>query len=290
MDALDPIPVNPISGNPISGNPIPSAALSTSNRKQRPAMKITFASQMGGGAPPSGLTDASGTTPGLPGTASTGISGVDGRPAIRPGRGWAICGILGGLLGVALFLLSGGLAVSTDDLADNQLVAEAVTDKAVFVWIYQVVAVAAAMLIAVFAAGIFRKLSQQAPAQSLAPMIAVGGLFLVSAMLLVGSGICTEMFFGLMQDTDELDPDTVAAQMAIFNTMGWVWVGAGLAAGAVALTGLRHGTVGRGLAIGSAVATFFIAAVNIAPLQYMALVPAALWMIGAGISFARREQ
>jgi hypothetical protein len=280
MDALDPIPVNPISGNPISGtpisgNPIPSAALSTSNRKQRPAMKITFASQMGGGAPPSGLTDASGTTPGLPGTASTGISGVDGRPAIRPGRGWAICGILGGLLGVALFLLSGGLAVSTDDLADNQLVAEAVTD---------------AMLIAVFAAGIFRKLSQQAPAQSLAPMIAVGGLFLVSAMLLVGSGICTEMFFGLMQDTDELDPDTVAAQMAIFNTMGWVWVGAGLAAGAVALTGLRHGTVGRGLAIGSAVATFFIAAVNIAPLQYMALVPAALWMIGAGISFARREQ
>ena len=57
-----------------------------------------------------------------------------------------------------------------------------------------------------------------------------------------------------------------------------------------ALTGLRHGTVGRGVAIGSAVATVLIAGVNIAPVQYMALVPGALWMLGTGISFARRDQ
>jgi hypothetical protein len=192
-------------------------------------------------------------------------------------------------LGIAQFFLTGGLGVSTDDLADNRLVAEALTDKAAFVWIYQAVGVATAMLIAVFAAGLFRKLSQQGPAQSLAPMVAVGGLFLVSAMQLVGSGICTEMFWGLIQDTDELDADTLAAQLAIFNTMGWVWVGAGLAAGAVAVVGLRHGAVGRGLAIGSAVAAGLIALVNVVPLQYMALVPAALWMIGAGISFVRSD-
>ncbi len=149
---------------------------------------------------------------------------------------------------------------------------------------------AAAALIAVFAAGVFRKLSQQGPAQSLAPMIAVGGLLLVSAMQLVGSGICTEMFFGLIQDTAELDPDTLASQLAIFNTISWVWAGAGLAAGAVAVVGLRHGAVGRGLAITSAVLAGLIALVNAVPLQYMALVPGALWMIVAGVSFARAEK
>lgn len=215
-----------------------------------------------------------------------------GRPAIadRPTRRWAACGIAAGVLGVAQFFLTGGITVDTDALADNQMVADLLTDKAVFVWIFQVVAVLTAVLITVFAAGLFRKLSQQGPADSLTPMLAVGGLFLVAAMQLVGSGICTEMFWGLIQDTDELDPDTLGAQLAIFNTMGWVWVGAGIAAGAVAVAGLRHGAVGRGLAIGSAVAATLIALLNVVPLQYMALVPGALWLVGAGITFARSEQ
>ena len=164
------------------------------------------------------------------------------------------------------------------------------TDAAAWVWAYQVVTVATAILVAVFAAGLFRKLSQQGPAQSLCPMLAVSGLLLVSAMSLVGGGICTEMFWGLTRDTAELDADTVAAQMAIFNTMAWVWAGAGLAAGAVAVAGLRHGAVSRALGIGSAVAAGLIALTNLVPLQYMALVPGALWIIAAGISFVRAEQ
>ena len=143
---------------------------------------------------------------------------------------------------------------------------------------------------ALFAAGLFRKLSQQGPADSSLPLLAAGGLFLVAAMQLVGSGICTEMFYGLLQDTSELDPDTLAAQLAIFNTMGWVWAGAGLTAGAVAVAGLRHAAVGRALAIGSAVAAGLIAALNIVPLQYMALVPGSLWLAGAGVAYARGEQ
>ena len=109
-------------------------------------------------------------------------------------------------------------------------------------------------------------------------------------MSLVGSGICTEMFYGLLQDTEDLDPDTLAAQLAIFNTMGWVWVGAVLATGAVAVVGLKHGAVTRRLAIGSVVATALAGLTNIAPLQYMAMPIIALWLIGAGISFARAER
>ena len=218
--------------------------------------------------------------------ASTAAASV----AVRQSRVWAWCGVGAGLLGLLGFFLTGGVAVDTDALADNQLVAEAVTDAAAWVWAYQVVTVATAILVAVFAAGLFRKLSQQGPAQSLCPMLAVSGLLLVSAMSLVGGGICTEMFWGLTRDTAELDADTVAAQMAIFNTMAWVWAGAGLAAGAVAVAGLRHGAVSRALGIGSAVAAGLIALTNLVPLQYLALVPGALWMIAAGISFVRAEQ
>lgn len=215
---------------------------------------------------------------------------ADGVAATRTGRRWAVCGIAAGVLGLAQFALTGPLTVDTDDLRDNQLVADALTDAAPWVWAYQIIGVATAMLVAVFAAGLFRRLSQQAPADSLIPMLAVGGLLLVSAMSLVGSGICTEMFWGLTQDTADLDADTLAAQLSIFNTMGWVWAGAGLTAGAVAVGGLRHSAVGRVLAIGSAVAAGLIAAVNLVPLQYMALVPGALWLIGAGVSFVRSDQ
>lgn len=218
------------------------------------------------------------------------VSTVATTSVFRPSRRWAVCGILGGVLGLAQFALTGPINVDTDALADNQLVAELLTDAAPWVWLYQVIGVLTALFVAVFAAGLFRKLSQQGPAESLIPMLTVGGLLLVSAMSLVGSGICTEMFWALAQDTAELDADTLAAQLSIFNTMGWVWAGAGLAAGAVGVAGLRHGAVSRSLAIGSVVAAGLIGLVNLVPLQYMALVPGAFWLIGAGASFVRSEQ
>lgn len=224
----------------------------------------------------------------LPRPASTTPSSA-ALGTVRPSRRWAACGIVAGVLGLAQFVLSGALNVDTDALADNQLVAELVTDAAPWVWLYQVVGVLIAGLVAVFAAGLFRKLSQQGPADSLIPMLAVGGLLLVSSMALVGSGICTELFWGLTQDTAELDADTLAAQLSIFNTMGWVWAGAGLAAGAVAVAGLRHGAVGRGLGVISAVAAGLIGLVNLVPLQYLALVPGSLWLIGAGVGLVRSE-
>lgn len=221
---------------------------------------------------------------------------IDTRPSAgeaagpRLGTGWARCGIGGGVLGLAVFMMTGPLNVEESALADNAEIAAAVTDEAVWVWAYQVVGVAAALLIAVFAAGLYRRLAQQSPAQSLAPMVSAAGLWLVSALGLVGSGISTEMFHGLRQDTDALDPDTLAAQLAIYNTMGWVWIGAVLATGAIAGVGLKHGSVSRALAIGSLVATVLMAITNITPFQYMAMPIAAIWMIGAGISFARTER
>ena len=206
------------------------------------------------------------------------------------GRGWARAGIGAGVLGLVIFGMTGALVVEDSALADNAEIAAALTDKAVWVWAYQVVGVSAALLVAVFATGLYRRLAQQSPAGSNAPMLSLGGLWLVSALGLVGSGISTEMFHGLRQPTEAQDPDTLAAQLAIFNTMGWVWIGAILATASIAHVGLKHGSVSRGLAIGSVVATVLMAITNITPFQYMAMPVAAIWMIGTGISFARAER
>lgn len=208
----------------------------------------------------------------------------------RPSRGWAAAGIGAGILGVATFAMTGALVVETDALADNARVAELLTDKAAWVWAYQVIGVATALLLAVFGTGLHRRLAQQAPAGSLAPQLSLGGLWLTAALTLVGSGISTEMFHGLRQETAAQDPDTLGAQLAIFNTMGWVWIGAVLATASIAHAGLKHGSVSRALAIGSVVATALLALTNLTPFQYMAMPVAALWMIGAGISFARAER
>jgi hypothetical protein len=217
---------------------------------------------------------------------------LDGATNAPPttGKGWARCAIGAGVLGVATFMTTGAMVTDTDALADNAEVAQLLTDKAVWVWLYQVMGVTTALLIAVFGAGLYRRLAQQAPAQSIAPILSVGGLWLTSALTLVGSGICTEMFHGLRQDTDALDPDTLAAQLAIFNTMGWVWIGAVLTTASVAIVGLKHDAVSRRLAIGSVVATGLAVLTNITPFQYMAMPVIALWLIGAGISFARSER
>lgn len=212
------------------------------------------------------------------------------RESSIDGRGWARAGITAGFLGLVSFVLTGALSVDESAMADNADIAALLTDRGPYVWAYQVVGVATALALAVFAAGLQRRLAQQAPAHSLAPTLSASGLWLTAATTLVGSGICTEMFWGLIQDTEDVDPDTLAAQLAIFNTIGWVWIAVVLASGAVAVSGLRHGAVSRRLAIGSVVATAVMALTNIAPFQYMAMPVASLWLIGAGISFARSER
>ena len=78
------------------------------------------------------------------------------------------------------------------------------------------------------------------------------GLLLMAVMSLVGGGISTEMFHAL-RHADESDPDTISAHLAIYNTMAWVWAGGLLTTGAVALAGIKHGSVSRGLGRFSAV-------------------------------------
>lgn len=208
------------------------------------------------------------------------------RPA-SPRRAWARAGILAGLAGLAGFFASGALTDVPDSaMADNAEYLPLIADKGASVWLFQVLMSVSALGLAVFGAGLRRRLDEQEPVGSLAPTLALVGLLLAAGLCLVGGGISTELFWQL-ENASKTDPDTVLGNVGILNTMGWVWAGVGLTAGAVAWAGLTHESVGRRLAWFSAVMAGLIGVAQLVPLQYLAALPGALWCLVAGIAMAR---
>jgi hypothetical protein len=219
------------------------------------------------------------------------VAAPTARVGSGTGNGWAKAGAAAGVVAFAGLMLSSG--IMTDDsslLADNARVARDVVGNQGIVWAYQVTCTAAALGIAIFAAGLRRRLAAQAPVGSLLPGLASAGLASVAVMLLVGGGISTELFWHLAQDYGKSDPDTIAANLAIFNTMGWVWAGIGLTTGSVAVAALRHGSLPRWLGRVSLVTTVLIALTQLVPLQYLAAFIGAPWLLVAGIGLARQER
>ncbi|WP_238015852.1 hypothetical protein KZZ52_28450 [Dactylosporangium sp. AC04546] len=202
-----------------------------------------------------------------------------------PSRTWALCGALGGLIGLVGLLVGADLTGGVGDgIKDSALVVAEIAGKRNYVWLYQVVSAASAGLIVVFAAGLRRHLAAQEPAGSLVPGVAGTGLGLVAAVLLVGGGMSTELYWAL-GEPERWDPDTIAAMVEIYNTIAWVWTGAGVAALAVAIGGFRHGSVAKWLAAVSAVLAVLVFATQAYPAQYAALFAGALWVIVAGLAF-----
>jgi hypothetical protein len=229
-------------------------------------------------------------------TATLTPAGAPSAPATRSagsgatGRGWAWAGALGGLAGIGMIVASGAVVAPEAALADNALVLEEVIDADGAVWAFQVLCSVAALGVAAFAAGLRRRLAAQAPADSLLPALAAAGLATVAVVLLVGGGIATELFWSLAQDPGEVDPDTVAAHLAVFATMAYVWAGIGLTTGAVAVASIRHGALPRWLGWTSAVATVLVVLTQLVPLQYLAAFVGAPWLVVAGLGLARSER
>ncbi len=216
----------------------------------------------------------------------------DRRSDAPPRRsGWAWAGVGAGLCGVATFLLAPSIGDVPDAIyADNALLAAELDGGAPIVWAAQVLTTTAAVLLVIFGAGLRRRLAEHEPVGSLLPTVAFSGLLLTAALNLVGGGISTELFWSLTRDVGETDPDAVISALTIFNTLPWVWAGAGLASGAVALASLRHGSAPRWIGWTSAVLTALVVLTQVVPLQYLALAPASLWLIIVGVGLARRER
>ena len=203
-------------------------------------------------------------------------------------RGWAAAGLAAGIATFALFLGPASmLTTSTDAMADNTDVLAEVAGKEGWVWAFQSVGVAIALLLVIFAVGLRRRLAGQEPAGSLVPDLSAVGLILMAVMTLVGTGISTEMFHAL-RHSDEVDPDTIGAHMAIYNTMAWVWAGGLLTTGAI-VAAARHGSVSRRLGRFAAVMSGLVVLTQILPFQYLAVLPMAIFLVVVGISMLRTE-
>lgn len=211
-------------------------------------------------------------------------------PTTGERRGWAWAGAVAGLAGIAMFVASMSLAVSDDSMADSALVLQEILDEDAAVWAFQVACSLGALCATVFAAGLRRRLAAQAPAESLLPTLAAAGLASVAIMLLVGGGISTELFWALVQDHGEVDPDIVAANLGIFDTMAWVWAGIGLTSGSLAVAGIRHGSLPRWLGWLSAAVTGLIVLTQLLPVQYLAAFVGAPWLVVAGAGLARADR
>jgi hypothetical protein len=203
-----------------------------------------------------------------------------------PGRAWAWTGAAGALVGAAGLLVTGNTYdVDTGVVADNAALARAVAENAGLVWAQQVLCAVVAGCFLVFAAGLHRYLGRQEPQGSLVPGVVAAGVVVTAAAVLVGGGISTELYWALTGD-QPFDPDTVGAHLALYNTLPWLWAALGLSAAAVAVGGLRNGSVGRGTAWFSAGCALLLAATQAFPVQYAAVVPGALWVLGTGAALA----
>lgn len=230
---------------------------------------------------PSGVGAAAG---GGTGTA-TATPAPDVRVRPQP-RGWALAGVGAGLAGLVSIQASLGLSVDWDRTAgDADAMVADMADKIPTMVLFHTATLITMVLVTVFAAGLARRLGQQAPAGSLLPAVASAGLLLVAVAALLGTGLDTQFMFGFAE------PDKMVTESGAFYTdwvatIPWLWVGAGLTGVAVAVAALRHGAAPRWIGWVSAVLGGLTLLLGLSPLQYMAGFTGPVWLLVAAIGFA----
>lgn len=209
----------------------------------------------------------------------------------RTSRTWAVAGIGAGIAGLVTIVTSGMVdAVYDTDLADNpEGILDKLSDKTGVMLAFHTAGMIGAILLVVFAAGLFRRLRATSADTSLAPLIAFAGVFGTAVVTVLGTGLDTEFIFGLMNEKDAVNPANAALYNHWIGTIPWLWVLAGLSGLAVFAAG-RAGAVPRWIGIAGLVLGGLTLLLGISPLQYMAGMTGPLWMLvtAAGFCFGDR--
>lgn len=207
------------------------------------------------------------------------------RESRRTSRSWAFAGAAAGLCGIGTVITSSLVDVVYQEqyATTDHGVAAALQDKATAIFAFHAFAVLGALLLVVFAAGLYRRL-RAGMADSIAPFVAGAGLVGTAVVLIMGSGLDTEFSTGLSDEVSVSD-----SSAAMFNhwlgTIPWLFTLVGLT-GLALYAAARRGSVPRwigrtGLVLGGLTVLF-----GISPLQYMSGVPAVLMLVAVGLGFA----
>ena len=201
-------------------------------------------------------------------------------------RLWALSGLGAGLLGVATIVTSSMVDVVYRDefKGTTDGVAKALEDKTGVLFAFHSITTLGAILMVVFAAGLFRRLRRGA-GDSIAPTVAFAGLLGTAVVSVLGAGLDTEIMMALATGDQNTVPDSTAS---LYNnwigTIPWAWVLAGLAGVAVYATS-RLSVVPRWIGRVGLVMGGLAMLLGISPLEYMAGPVAALWLIVTSVGF-----
>jgi hypothetical protein len=204
-----------------------------------------------------------------------------------PSRLWAVAGIGAALAGAATIALSSAVdVVYRDEFSHGSVdgVAQALSDKTGVLFAFHSVTALGALLMVVFAAGLFRRL-RATTTDSLAPVVALVGLAGTAVVSVLGSGLDTEFMMPSTSDSVTVDDGSAAIYNHWIGTIPWLWTLVGLAGLAVFAVSRSRG-VPRWLGIVGLVLGGLTVVLGVSPLEYMSGVTGVLWLLVTAIGFA----
>ena len=212
------------------------------------------------------------------------VTSLRGR-ATGPSRTWALAGVGAGLAGIGTIVTSSMVdVVYRDEFAGTTTgVADALGDKTGVMFAFHSITTLGALLMVVFAAGLFRRL-RTVDAAGIAPIVALAGLAGTAVVTVLGAGLDTEFMMPAAQDAGVVDDGTAAMYNHWIGTIPWCWVLAGLAGLAVYSIARRGGAprwIGRaGLVLGG-----LTVLLGVSPLEYLAGATGALLVLVTALGF-----
>ena len=210
-------------------------------------------------------------------------------PAEGQSRGiptrWALAGLFSGLTGAAAIVCSLGVDAGYDESlnGDTAAIADALAGQTLQIAAFHVLGMVSAVLMIVFAAGLYRRLGATAPADSVAPLVAFSGLLGTAIVLVLGTGLDTEFLFGA-DDPAIVSPDNAAFFGHWIATIPWVWGLVGLS-GIAVFAVARTGGVARWMGIVGLVGGGLTLLIGISPVQYLAGFTGPIGLIVVALGF-----
>jgi len=203
-----------------------------------------------------------------------------------PSNRWALAGLGAGITGAGAIAASLSVSAVYDETLDGDTakIADKLGDYVPNLIAFHVLAVVSAVLMIVFAAGLFRRLRATSRADSIAPLVAFSGLFATAVVLVLGSGLDTEFIFAVGSDDAFVDPANAALYNHWIGTIPWCWGLLGLSGIALFVLS-RSGGVARWLGVVGLVGGGLTLLLGISPLQYMAGFTGPIGLIVVALGF-----
>lgn len=220
----------------------------------------------------------------LPPTALDQRGAQAGPTTYRPTR-WALAGLLAGVTGFGMMVTSSMVnAVYDPDLqGDADKISERLGELVPQMLAFHTFTMVSAVLMVVFAAGLYRRLRATADRDSVLPLVAFSGVLITAIVMILGAGLDTEFIFAAGDDAMVV-PESAAFYNHWIGTIPWCWGLLGLS-GVTLFGASRTGGVPKWIGLVGLVGGGLTLLLGISPLQYMAGMTGPIGLIVIALGF-----